>query len=248
MKLYKYFEYNSKDIDPVIKSFYLKDELNPKIWDSFKIDPSVNEQLMKIAQDFYNSTDIKASIKDVILTGSLANFNWSENYSDYDLHIIVDFKEISPDVILVKKFVDSSKNNWNKLYDIKIKGYPVEVYIQDYNEKHISTGVYSLVKNKWVVRPKRKDFVIDEKEIKTKAKSIMNQVDELETKLNKPYDEFREFVNIIWEKIKNFRKSGLDSEGGEFSAGNLTFKLLRRNGYITKIVEMKREVYQKQFK
>jgi hypothetical protein len=248
MKLFRYFEYNSNDIDPVIKSFYLKDELNPKIWEGFKIEPDVNEQLMKIAQDFYNSTDLKAPIKDVVLTGSLANYNWSENYSDYDLHIIIDFKEVSSDVDLVKKYVDSAKNNWNKTYNIKIKGYPVEVYIQDYNEEHISTGVYSLVKNKWLVRPKKKDFQIDEKEIKNKAKGIMNQIDELEAKTDISYDEFRKLVSIIWEKIKNFRKSGLASEGGEFSAGNLTFKLLRRNGYITKIIEMKRKVYQKQFK
>ena len=249
MKLFKYFEYNStNDIDIVIKSFYLKDELNPKIWNGFKIDPEISQQLIKIAQDFYNSTGLNSEIKDVILTGSLANFNWSDRFSDFDLHILVNFKDVSSDVNLVKKYADSAKNNWNNTYNIKIEGYPVEVYIQDTNEPHISTGVFSLMKNKWKVRPKKKDFTIDEGEIKTKASGIMNQIDNLEMKDTSTYEEFRENVNNIWEKIKNLRKSGLETEGGEYSTGNLTFKLLRRNGYISKIIELKRKYYQKQFK
>jgi hypothetical protein len=248
MKLVKFLEFVTSDITPVIKSFYLKDDLNPNIWDGFKIKSEVSSQLLKIAQDFYNTTGLEAEIKDVILTGSLANYNWSEKYSDYDLHILIDFNDVSQDVDLVKKYVDAAKNNWNKEYNINIQDYPVEVYIQDINEPHISTGVFSLMKNKWKVRPRKKDFQIDEKEIKIKAKGIMNQIDELESKLEKPYDEFRELVKVIWDKIKNLRKSGLDSQGGEFSVGNLTFKALRRNGYIKKIIQMKKEVYQKQFK
>lgn len=247
MKLYKFFEYISSDITPVIKSFYLKDELNPNIWDGYKIKSEVSSQLIKIAQDFYNTTGLEAEIKDVILTGSLANYNWSERYSDYDLHILIDFNEVSNDVDLVKKYVDSAKNNWNKEYNIKIEEYPVEVYIQDINEEHTSTGLFSLMKNKWKIRPKKKDFNIDEKEIKVKAKGLMNQIDDLESKIDTPYDDFREYVKVIWEKIKNLRKSGLDSQSGEFSVGNLTFKALRRNGYIKKIIQMKKEVYQKQF-
>jgi len=248
MKLVKFLEFVSSDITPVIKSFYLKDELNPNIWDGFKIKSEVSSQLIKIAQDFYNTTGLEAEIKDVVLTGSLANYNWSEKYSDYDLHILIDFNDVSEDVDLVKKYVDAAKNNWNKEYNINIEEYPVEVYIQDVNEPHISTGVFSLMKNKWKVRPRKRDFKIDEKEIKIKAKGLMNQIDELESELDKPYDEFRELVKVVWDKIKNLRKSGLDSEGGEFSVGNLTFKALRRNGYIKKILQLKKEVYQKQFK
>ena len=49
------------------------------------------------------------------------------------------------------------------------------------------------------------------------------------------------------KKIKDFRKSGLDCEDGEFSVGNLVFKLLRRNGYIEKVMKIKRYAYDKQF-
>ena len=42
--------------------------------------------------DFIESFGVEFFIHDVVLTGSLANYNWSQ-YSDVDLHIIIDFEE-----------------------------------------------------------------------------------------------------------------------------------------------------------
>jgi DNA-binding Lrp family transcriptional regulator len=248
MKLVKYFEFNQQDLE-ASKSFRVKDELNPKIWDDFKIDDEVREDLLKIAEDFYASTDLEADVEDIVLTGSLANYNWSEKYSDYDLHILIDFTNVNDAVELVKKYVDSAKSIWNKEHDIKIKGYEVEVYIQDVSEPHKSTGVFSLLNNKWNVKPEEFDFEPDEDTIAEKGKSVMMMVDELEEQVNEDkYDAFLEKVQKVWEKVKNYRKSGLESEGGELSMGNLVFKFLRRNGYIGKIIDLKRKSYDNQFK
>lgn len=247
MKYIKYFEFVQNDFEP-IKSFHLKDELNPKVWDGEKMKSEIREQLLTISQDFYNSTDLDASIKDVILTGSLSNYNWSEKYSDYDLHILIDFKDVNEDEELVKKFVDAVKNLWNKQYDITIEGYEVEVYIQDVKEIHRSSGVYSVLNDRWNVKPTKADFEPDELEIREKAKTVMMLVDDLEEEVDKDdHDEFVKKVKKVWGKIKRYRKSGLESEGGEFSTGNLVFKLLRRNGYIGKILDMRKESYQNQF-
>jgi len=248
MKLVKYFEFNQQDLEAV-KSFRVKDELNPKIWNDFKIDDEVREDLLKIAEDFYNSTDLETDVEDIVLTGSLANYNWSEKYSDYDLHILIDFTKVNDVVDLVKKYVDSAKSVWNKEHDIKIKGYEVEVYIQDISEPHKSTGVFSLLNNKWNVKPEQFDFEPDEDMIAEKGKSVMMMVDELEEQVDEDkYDAFIEKVQKVWEKVKNYRKSGLESEGGELSMGNLVFKFLRRNGYVGKIIDLKRKSYDNQFK
>lgn len=248
MKLVKFFEFNKKDLEP-IKSFHLKDELNPKIWDNFEIDTEVREQLLQIAQDFYESTDLHADVKDIVLTGSLANYNWSNRYSDYDLHILINFSDIDENIELVKKYTDSVKNIWNKNHEIKIRGYGVEVYIQNSTEEHISTGIYSLLNDKWVVKPEKMKFKLDEKLIEEKGKSIMESIDELEEEINEyEYEEFHEKIQKVWEKIKNYRKSGLEEGIGELSTGNLVFKLLRRNNYIEKVLKLKREAYDKQFK
>jgi hypothetical protein len=76
----------------------------------------------------------------------------------------------------------------------------------------------------------------------------MMMVDDLEDQVDEDkYEKFIEKVKKVWEKVKNYRKSGLESEGGEFSLGNLVFKLLRRNGYINKVMKLKRYAYDKQF-
>ena len=78
--------------------------------------------------------------------------------------------------------------------------------------------------------------------------AIRKSIDNLEKIIDRiDYEDFNKRLNVEWEKIKKFRKSGLENEGGELSTGNLVFKLLRRNGYIDKIINMKRESYDKQF-
>ena len=243
MKLIKYFEFNQGDLDAV-KSFRIKDELNPKIWTDFEINSEVREDLLKIAQDFYGSTDLQADVDDIILTGSLSNYNWSEKYSDYDLHILIDFSQVNESVELVKKYADSVKKIWNDEHDITIKGYEVDV-----SEPHTSTGVFSLLNNKWKVKPERVEFEPDENMIEEKGKSVMMLVDDLEEEVDEDkYESFLEKLQKVWDKVKNYRKSGLESEGGELSLGNLVFKLLRRNGYIEKIMKLKKKSYDKQFK
>ena len=73
-------------------------------------------------------------------------------------------------------------------------------------------------------------------------------IDDIEDEVDEDkYEAFIEKIDKVWNKVKDYRKSGLDSEGGEFSTGNFVFKLLRRNGYISKIMSLKKESYDKQF-
>jgi hypothetical protein len=47
-------------------------------------------------------------------------------------------------------------------------------------------------------------------------------------------DEINSGVKVVKDKLKKYRKSGLD-KSGEFGLENLVFKVLRRNGYIEKL-------------
>lgn len=248
MEITKFFEFVEKDFEPV-KSFHIKDELNSKVWEGDKsMKPEIREKLLTISQDFYNSTSLNTEIDDITLTGSLANYNWSDKYSDFDLHILIDFNEVNDDIKLVKKFTDAAKNVWNKSHDIFIEGFEVEVYIQDINEKHNSSGVYSVLNDKWNIEPVKVDFIPDEIDIKDKAKGMMMLIDDLEKEIDEyGYEEYKNRVKKVWDKIKKHRKSGLESESGEYSLGNLVFKVLRRNGYIEKILDLRKKSYEKQF-
>ena len=230
MNLKKYFEFKESDLAPV-KSFKLQDELNSKIWTDFELDGEVRENLLKIGQDFFDSTDLEADVIDIVLCGSLCNYNWSEKYSDYDLHIIIDYKDIDDNLELVEKLCDLSKKQWNEAHDIQIKGYDVEVAIQ--NEKDLKGaikggrmgGVFSLMKDKWIKKPEKVDFEPDEKLISEKGKSIMLEVDDIiEMSDEYGYEELKIRIKKVWEKIKKLRERALEEEG-EYGVGNLVFKL-----------------------
>lgn len=252
MQLKSFLEFKKSDLDPV-KSFKLKDELNPKIWDEMKMKKDVREDLLKISKDFYDNTDIKAEVKDITLVGSLCNYNWSEKYSDYDLHIIIDYKDVDDDYDLVENLCDTSKKLWNLQNDIKVVGYETEVMIQD--EKDLKNaikggrigGVYSLMDDKWVKKPEKVEFEPDEKMIEKKGKDIMEEIDDIiDISKKSDYETIKNRIKKVWNKIKKLRQKSLEEEG-EFGVGNLVFKLLRRNNYLGKIMDLKREAYAKQF-
>jgi hypothetical protein len=253
MRIFKFLEFKEFDSDP-IKSFRLKNELNPKLWSNFDLDESVRKKLLQIGQDFYESTEISADIIDIVLCGSLCNYNWSDRYSDYDLHIIIRYSDVDENIELVTQLCDYAKKIWNYDHDITIKGYEVEVAIQDEQDLKDAIasgrmgGVFSLMKNKWIKKPNKIEFEPDERLIYEKAKTIMQKIDDIEKKVDKDeYRDLKEKIDKVWKKVKDYRKSGLESENTEFSIGNLVFKLLRRNGYINKVMKLKRYAYDKQF-
>ena len=227
-----------------IKSFYLQKELNKKFWnDKMELDTEVRGNLIKIATDIIDSLEMSIEIEDIVFTGSLANYNWSK-YSDIDLHIVIDFLDVNKEFELVEKYMDSVRKIWNEKHDIKIKGYNVESFIQDVSHKGTPSGQFSILKNKWIIKPSLSNFKPDEELIKTKASKIMNDIDELgfDLERTKDYEEISQRFRKIWKKIKDARKSSLE-KSGEFSIENLVFKLLRRNGYIGKLLEIKSKAY-----
>jgi hypothetical protein len=226
-----------KDEDKkIIKSFKPKDSLSEQIFEGsdgdFSMRDDVRKNLLKISNEFIESLGIEFFIHDIVLTGSLSNYNWS-NYSDVDLHILIDFKETDYNLDLLKEFFDAKKNVWNEKHNITVKGYDVELYVQDVDEEHVSSGVYSILNNKWIVEPDKVKSNIDDSMILQKSEEYMKKIDLL-IKKGGPISS----IEGLRKKLKEFRQSGLES-GGEYSYENLTFKLLRRNGYIEKLLKLK---------
>ena len=238
-------EVSSKD-KKIVKSFKTKGSLSGVIFDKsgseFFMHDEIKKRLLEISDNFIEFLGIEFFIHDIVLTGSLANYNWS-NFSDVDLHILIDFKETDYKLDILKEFFESKKNLWNKNHNIKIKKYDVELYVQDVDEKHLSSGVYSILHDKWLVTPEKSNPKIDDRKIIEKGEDYAKQIDDLISK-SKDSEDISEEINNLRDKIKRFRQSGLD-DGGEYSYENLTFKLLRRNGYIEKLINLKSEVIDK---
>ncbi len=208
-------------------------ELNPDLWgkedSGYVLDSIVEEALLRISDKFIQFLDVKAKPEDIVITGSCANFNYSKEYSDIDLHVIYDFNKIADDVAIVKNLVDSKKTLWNSTRDIRIHNYPVEVYVQDTEEVHESSGIYSILNSEWVIKPDPINVNVDRNKIEEKVEDLRTMINSVVTD-NSSEEEF----DKLKEKLKRFRKAGLDT-GGELSIENLAFKVLRRSGDIDRL-------------
>jgi predicted nucleotidyltransferase len=223
--------------------FLFHDELNPDLWNPDKtMKPEVAERLKEIANEFVEFLEVPGlKVEDVILTGSMANYNYSDK-SDIDLHIIVPRIECENCNIDPEEYFSAKKTLWNEHHsEINIFGHPVELYVQFSDEPHYSSGVYSISSGEWKVEPKKREISVDDHSVLLKYKEIEKQIDEVVNSDTVDY----ETIEKLSEKIAKMRRSGLE-KGGEFSTENLVFKLLRNNGVIRKLVLKKRKTLDKE--
>lgn len=215
-----------------ILTYEFHSELAPQVWSGDTLDPEIRDKLLENTVAFLDSLDIDVEIEDITLTGSLANYNYTK-YSDFDLHIITDLKKYDVDQDLLKDYFNAKRTIWNTTHDVTIKGYNVELYIQDISEAHHSTGVYSLKDDEWVVKPVViKDKKAVDPELVQKKKQTM--LDIINFVLTPECDI--ECALRAKEKFMNYRKAGLEKEG-DLAPENLAFKELRRSGDIEKLVK-----------
>ena len=245
-------EISPEEVD--LSSFNIKKHLNPKFWKDGKLDSRIRLKLLDISDDFIDFLEVDwAKPKDVIITGSLANYNWSKKYSDIDLHVLYDFKDIDKKTEFVKEYFDAKKKLWNEEHpELTVFGFPIEVYVQDVNEEHASTGVYSLDKNDWITEPKRKPLAtakVNKEYIKKKVAYYANLIDKIVEDFDaNPEDEYiarntNEKAEALFKKIRGERTDALGKGKGEISNGNVIFKALRRFGYIEKIIDVRQRSY-----
>lgn len=217
------------------------DELNPKLWDRirekhvggrtfYRLKLEVKEKLNEIADAFIEFLAIpEDSIVDIRLVGSSANYNYTD-FSDIDIHIVVDYEKVHEDCPLVNGYLYALKTLFNDEHDITIYGIPVELYAEDSRLPGISNGVYSLKENKWISEPQKIETKVDDAAVLRKTEEFQEQIYNADTS---------EKALELLLKIYKMRKSGLQ-EAGEYSVENLVFKNLRNNGLIDKLWDLKK--------
>jgi predicted nucleotidyltransferase len=218
--------------------------LNPLLWEDiggeYSLLEDVQDALDALGEEFFTFLDMPGlTVEDVTLTGSSANFNWNES-SDMDIHLVVDLKKAEKKFgKLCGPYFDACKKVWNNLHNIDIKGIPVEFYVQDKDEVHNSTGVYSIADEEWVVEPSYDEPDYDDNDVKLKTAEWINKITEILSS-NQP-DAIADFM----QKLSRLRQAGLD-KGGEFSTENLAFKALRNGGYLDLLADTKSKIWDKE--
>jgi len=218
------------------------DKLAP-IWnineDGARLDDEVRKSLIKIAMDFVQdlkkNQDINIKIDDILLIGSITNYNWTP-YSDIDMHISTDFSKLDMSKEDAQAMFDAIKTSWNSKHDIVMKNFDVELYVQDVAHEAVSASEYSVLRNEWIKEPKKESPNFNKELIKKKYKEYSNKIDDLmDADSEKPLKD-------LLDKIYKFRQAGLD-KGGELSEENIVFKILRAKGKLDKLKDTISAIY-----
>lgn len=217
--------------------------LNPKLWDGDKLRPEVRSALLRFAEAFRDFAGIpKEAVKDVIITGGNANFNWT-SYSDIDVHLEVDKEKIAPGTPadLLDDHLHDKKMLWQLQHDPKVAGYPLEPYAEGLKDFHPNgQSSYSLQKDKWLVKPTQKN--LDPKHDVWLKKNFTYYSKAIDKLLLQGGDAAK--LNTMWDRIVKVRKDAVTA-GGEFAPQNLLFKSLRNAGYVDRISKRLREILDK---
>ncbi len=214
--------------------------LCPDLWDSAQhLDPRIRVNLLKMAYDFYEKTNLPAPIVDVYLMGSIANYNWTVD-SDVDVHVIVDYSKLQMPEETANKTVKTAGAQWNQEHNVLIKGHKVEMNLQNATEqKPYVTGIYSLVKDQWVRHPVKVLPQIDRNVIKVQQKSMEAYIQ------NAIRSGDREQMKAAKKYLDAYRQYGLDTYG-ELSYENIIFKILRAKGIIKQLKDGITAVYDRE--
>lgn len=213
--------------------------MSSKIWRQGKLIPELRDILLPLAKQFAIFSGVPSSkIRDIVLTGSIANFNYTK-YSDIDVHIMTNASGISDEALYSKKV------EWTNMHKgLNYKNLPLEFYIHDTSVDPLPSdqGVYSILKNTWVKTPAR----LDDVSILTDPlliKKLEHYIEYIKTGLLKKgtVDTISAFKQKLWR----MRSSGLSREG-EFSMENVIYKDLRNRGLIEKINNRLSQLKQKE--
>lgn len=203
--------------------------------------------------DFYGKLKTKAPLEDIQITGSITNYNYTKK-SDLDLHLRIDFKKASKDADLVFMAFDGEAYKWRLKHDIRIKGHPVEIFVENATtQPHKTKSIYSLLKNKWIKQPVFDPPEVDEQNVNKKYNFFKNEIDFLFREKNKTSEKLK--LKAILRRSKNLKKKLSDArrecmkseEGFDYCVENLVFKKLRDAGYLDKLNDLKVETFDKIF-
>lgn len=208
--------------------------LNPKLWNSDnELLPEVREKIISIVKQFEEDLDnIPINIVDIQLVGSNCSFNYTD-HSDLDVHIMCNFEVIPINPEILQTVYNVKKTEFNKNYDISIKGIEVEMYVQDIKSSTTSNGIYSLCDDEWIKFPKPITNIThyDTSEEVSKWKKKIEHV-----LLFKDREDIVNAINTLY-----LMRTNSIQVDGEYGKGNQIFKDIRNLGLLDELKKALKE-------
>lgn len=207
-------------------------ELNPKLWNDGHLNRDITSRLISIAREWQEYALIpNEAVKDIIITGGNVNYNYTEQ-SDIDVHLVCDWSKMPiKDNDILMDFLFAKKDLWARKHNIKILGYPVELFAQPEDKKFPDgQGVYSILHDKWVVKPQFQSQIDWQKDLQLR-KDVFSAVKTVNA-LIKAHDVAK--AEAFKNSLHASRGTAIQNSG-EFAHQNLIYKDLRNRGYLDKL-------------
>lgn len=224
------------------------DALNSKLFTKEEVlKDKVRDKMLEIVDEFIanlKEQDIKIKVDDILMIGSNASYNYTKN-SDIDLHILANAKAADYDKEIAAALYGAYRTIFNKNLAITLYDIPLEIFVETENSARVSSGVYSIKKNKWVKKPVAEDIPDYDKDAldklvatwEAKCKDLIADI-----KADKLEDE-KKVVKLLEEIYEKLRKKGVAES--EYSIKNLAFKELRNKGYLDQLKDYRNELISK---
>ena len=131
-----------------------------------------------------------------------------------------------------KAIEDAKKNLFNEQHDITVNDQPVELYVQFSDQPHVSAGIYSVMRGRWIEKPRPVRADINHTEVQNK---LMQYIKLIKSAIDGGTSADLERAST---EIRDLRKSGLAATG-EWGTDNLVFKILRNHGILDQLTKLK---------
>ena len=231
------------------------DNLNPKLFDENKhLYPEVREKLLQIADEFIKGIkedEVKFNLKDIKIVGSNCSYNYNPD-SDLDLHLVAETKSLACPDDLYPIIYNLYKSAWNNAFEPKIKGIPVELYVEtEVSEEKpveeaisanplVSNGAYSVLDDKWIKEPVITEIPeVNQKEVDDALAPWLLRYNEITKEPS--IEAIEEFMDDLYKA----RQTSIMKEG-EYNPTNHAFKALRAAGQLDELRELKRSLKEKE--
>lgn len=224
-------------------------ELNQKLFDGDHLKPEVREKAEEIINEFLKilaEDEVKLIVRDVILTGSNASYNYTKD-SDIDLHIIAETESFEESADVYAKLYRAYGRIFGNKFEISFYGIPVEIYVETESNPVVSNGIYSVMFDKWVKEPSAIAIPeIDQKAINKAAKPWIDEAKALIKEVDDNVADGEEKIDDYITRIYELRQKGIYSAAGnEYSTENLIFKEIRNAGLLDRLKKLKNALISK---
>lgn len=226
----------------------LRDKLHPLLFDNTgtMIDEP-RQQLLKISQ-FYIGKALRTiknvEVVDIILVGSSSSYFYTET-SDFDIKILLDFsknKAIGSNIKTLLKIL----NNTYYSTSVKLRLYKRYIDFRFSENDNFVIGNYSLLHNKWNVKP-RHDFDVAHIQSAELVRKFYSRTAETYRIFSQLVSENGIFAKSEIQKIANDytryfsddvqARADIDNRLADF----LSFKLIRKTHFLRELIDFERQ-------